>query len=281
MATGRYVENLVCASSVTGGTPCVEMKSHPQVHALLLSHISKATIDDAETIRVPFMVLSTLQSGFSCANYNIEKPPPKGTRRDPADNLYIPAGKGMQVFKTYKLIGKGNKGPASTHGACVVPGMIFQSTVFKDQIQETFGAGDPKRERDYHANLPVDLPIFSQVVITLCSRSSESGSAKNGGLLQIKRVVPFEVCARTPFAPQRARRVDVFTQVPVAFGSRAMQPSLFPGTLDESMTRRAEFVDSEALTAQTGVPVDQSYIQMMLSPTRHVIRIPPEVSSAR
>eukprot|EP00961_Rhodomonas_salina_P122931 1655780-Rhodomonas_salina.1 len=259
LCTSRYVEELI-PSAEGGPSPFVDMRSNPQVHVILLNHIAKSSIEDGDTVRVNFMVVKTLQSGFGSANYNIDTARAaslKGApvKKDPKDNLYLAVGKGMQIFKTYKLIGKGNKGPASEDGACVMPGMVFQASAFKDQLHEIFGPGDDKRP-DYRPDLPQDLPVFSQVIITLCSRSSESNSAKNGGLLQIKRVVPLNA--------------------PFIFGSRCITADLFARTMDDSTTRRTQFTDSEALTVEAGFAVDQSYIQSMLSQTRHVIRIPPE-----
>eukprot|EP00961_Rhodomonas_salina_P254512 3439232-Rhodomonas_salina.1 len=85
------------------GYPSVERGPDPQVHAILLTHFSKSNLETKESVRLSFLVTKTLASGFGTANYNRDKPPQKGVKKDPNDYLYNVAGNGFLLAKSYEL----------------------------------------------------------------------------------------------------------------------------------------------------------------------------------
>eukprot|EP00961_Rhodomonas_salina_P293159 3933519-Rhodomonas_salina.6 len=224
--------------------------SNPRCWGLLLSNVSKSQLASSESVRVAFMVLRVLADGFGRANYNMDKPPPAGTKRDPNDQLYRIAGNGSLIARSYQLIGKGNKGPASEKGGCITTGMVLQISVFKDQFSLVFGEEDAQ----------VDLPMFSQAIITLQSRSLSSKQTTSGGLMQLRAVKPWSA--------------------PLVFGSRLISEGLFPSSMQDSVQKRVEFLNSEKLTEETGFPVDQEYVSSMLSQTQHVIHLVPSADNS-
>eukprot|EP00961_Rhodomonas_salina_P125167 1686695-Rhodomonas_salina.1 len=242
-----FVESVV-RSAAYPLVPMVEKESCPQLLVLLLNNIPKTVIESQDSVRVSFMVLKVLVGGFGSANYNVDKPPPKGTKRDQNDYLYNVAPNGSLIVKTYNLIGKGNKGPASEKGACVMPGMVFNTSIFKDQFEVAFGTGDGV----------VDLPAFSQCIASIQCRSLSSKATTNGGMLQVRKLRLWDA--------------------PLVFGSKTMPDTLFACNVTSSVEQRMRFMDSELLSQETGHAVDQDFIQQMLSQTRHVIRIKPTVA---
>lgn len=235
--TSDFVES-VSLSSAGGFLPLVEKQSHPQVLVMLLNQIPKSLVESQESVRVTFMILKVLAGGKGVANFNIDKPPPPGTKRDANDYIYNVTPNGNLLAKTYVLINRGHKGAPSEKSACLIPGMILSTSVFKDTKKKD--GSDPWDGffSDVAGEIP-DFDGFSLYVGTLQSRSLSSKATTNGGMLQLRKLRPFSV--------------------PTFFGHKVLTETLFVSSIASSVDRRMEFMNSEKLSEQTGFAVDQVF----------------------
>lgn len=70
---GRVHEFLgaVAANTGAGGSyPTVERGPDPQVFGILLTSVSRSSLEEKDYVRVSLMVVKTLASGFGSGNYN-------------------------------------------------------------------------------------------------------------------------------------------------------------------------------------------------------------------
>jgi hypothetical protein len=116
---------------IATGYPMVDRGPDPQVFGILLTSLSRSSLDEKDYVRVSMMVMKTLASGFGSGNYNKDKPLQKGAKRDPSDNFYNIARNGYLLAKSYELVNKKNKGSATPDAGCVLPGMILDLSAFK------------------------------------------------------------------------------------------------------------------------------------------------------
>eukprot|EP00961_Rhodomonas_salina_P068904 925147-Rhodomonas_salina.1 len=120
-------------------------------------------------------------------------------------------------------------------------------SVFKDQYPVVFGGGSKVKDVD----AAEDMPVFSSVIVALGSRSRET--AEKGGLLQLKQIT--------------------LVAAPLLFDTRILGEGIAAASVEESASKRVEFMNSDSLTNATGYGVEQSYLQSLVSQTRHVLRV--------
>jgi hypothetical protein len=246
-----YILDLADGISV-GQSIVAERKSHPILQVLFLGGVSKTQLETTDYVRLNFMILKIVSTGFAAANYDpdsAKKKNSKPQKREAKDNIYTVVNN-MLYARSYERVGLMGKGDTTEDGACVVPGMVFSCTVFKDKEK----AWQDIFTLDADGGYP-EIPAFSQATLMFASRSSNAKSTISGNLFNIKSVKPLKI--------------------PYVFSGNAFVSDVFAHSMDNSVDRRIAFMDSDQLSIDTKQTVKQTYIQNMLSQTRHVFRFKP------
>lgn len=257
-----FVESL-SKVAMCANIPVRDRRPNPQFLVMVLNPVTRTTLKNQESIRVSFIVLRMLAGGYSSANVNMEKKTMPGQRpqRDPKDNLYNTVGDyGALLAKTYENIRKGVRGNASDDSACIVPGMVFETTVFKKEFAPVFAqvSGRYDENTEIDSVMTADVGKFALCVAELQSRSSAAKATTSGSLLQLRNLS--------------------IVETPSVFGARVFAD--IPGTLQQSQAKRVENMDSEALSEKMKMLVNQEYIESMYVGTRHVLHLRPTTSDA-
>jgi hypothetical protein len=278
LSGSQYIEGLA-RGSTSGSFPIEEKGAHPKLLVMLLNNIAKSQVENKDAIRISFVVLKVLTGGYSSANINIEKLQKAQKDRGGAgagkrtekvaasDYLYNLTGNGVLLAKSYVNINKGVRGAPSEKSFCIVPGMVLEGQVWREKDGSMSYEGTMGPTADFQ-----DMPIFSQCIVCMQSRSLTAKGAK----IQIANTA-----GKGPDGISKLPSVRLW-KAPLVFGARHLVSldSLFPRTVADSTARRLQFLDSEAYTTSTGSPVDQEHVQDILAQTRHVLCIRPEAKQA-